>query len=278
MCLIKRLVIKIIGDKLDVGDFVKIEKNTLDRLYGAYQNSLGLPVGITIQTGPFEEAFQFIENKLNGYFIWEVLCDAEAKEELVALLKQCLIADKTSALAFDPLAANAALIAKQQTLTAAELYLGRDIETTGIQEKYLKSQLSSQEPLTDLDMKRFIANTGMRERIQIANLNVQDIGLILHDARTKHAQVHEPYSITMMVNAGNEGEPAYPKWISVSITVDPLSTEVTYKANSGSKLSETQRDTIEKTIANAIKFEAVSPVSDTIYRAFPVQPKFQEPL
>ncbi len=251
-------------------NFVKIEKNILHHLYQVYQHSLGLPVEINIHTASFEQAFQFIEDKLNGYFDWDVLSKAETNAELVALLKQCLIADKASELAFDPLAATAALIAKQQTLTAAELYLSRDIETTGIQEKYLKSQLSSQEPLTNLDIKRFIANTGMRDHIQIANLNAQEIGLILHDARTKKVHdARDPYSVTMMVNVGSEGEPAYPKWISVSITVVPLSNEVKYKVNSGSKLSETQRAAIEETIANAIKFEAVSSVSDETYSAFP---------
>lgn len=251
------------------GNFLKIEKKALSSLCRVYQNSLGLPVEINIRTAPFEEAFQYIEDKLNGYFDWDALSDAEANHELVALLKQFLIADKASVLAFDPLAANAVLIVKQQTRIAAELYLARDIETTGIQEKYLKSQLSAQEPLTDLDIKRFIANTGMRDHIQIADLNVQEIGLLLHDARTKNTHANEPYAVTMMVNAGSEGEPAYPKWISVIITVDPLSHQVKYKANSGSQLSETQRAAIEETILNAIKFEAVSSVSDQTYSAFP---------
>ncbi|MFJ1268493.1 hypothetical protein ACD661_08005 [Legionella lytica] len=248
---------------------MKIEKNTLDDLYNVYQNSLALPVEINMPKAMFEQAFQFIEDRLNDYFDWDTLSNTEVNEELVELLKQCLVADKASTLAFDPLAANAALVVKQQSFTAAGLHLARDIETTGIQEKYLKSQLSSQEPLTDLDIKRFVANTGMRTHIQIVNLNAQEIGLILHDARTNHAHAHEPYSITMMVNAGTEGEPAYSQWISVSITVNPLNNEVKYTAHSGVKLSEVQRAELEETISNAIKFEAVSAVSDKTFSAFP---------
>ena len=152
------------------------------------------------------------------------------------------------------------------TKTEAEsLYLAHDLETTGIQEKYLKSQLTAQEPLSELDIKRFIVHTGMGDHIHITQLHNRDIGTILHYEREKHTHSTEPYSISMMINAGSEGEPAYSRWLSLIVTVNPLSGSITYKVNAGYTLNEEQKDEIAKTISGAIQFEE----PDKAYSAFP---------
>lgn len=152
------------------------------------------------------------------------------------------------------------LLAETQTL-----YLAHDIEDTGIQEKYLKRQLTAQEPLTDLDIKRFLANTGMAEHVHFAKLDTKDIGHILHQERTKQAGKSAPYSIPLIINAGSEGSPPYAQWLSLVVTVNPISANFSFKVNAGYKLNDLQKSQIAKTIENAIRFEE----PDKSIQAFP---------
>jgi hypothetical protein len=58
----------------------------------------------------------------------------------------------------------------------------------------------------------------MQNHIKVAKLDVQEIGLILHDERLNHADSREPYTVSMMLNAG---ESTHAKWVAVSIKIDP---------------------------------------------------------
>ena len=134
----------------------------------------------------------------------------------------------------------------QQFNDARQLYLARDIESTGIQEKYLKSQLSSNEPLTELDIKRFILSTGMVGKIQVVDLNPKEIGLALSNQSKPEAK--DPYSVVMMVNAGSKTEGANPQWLSVIVTINPLSNDISYKINSEDSVSQEQENVIKNAI------------------------------
>ncbi|KTC65423.1 coiled-coil protein (plasmid) [Legionella adelaidensis] len=244
---------------------MKIEANILDQLFEIYKESLGVHADIPLDKKPFIAAFQFIENHQVDTFDWEALSQSPAQADLVALLKKCITVENDH-LAFDELAASAALIPFEQALDRSQkLYLARDVETTGIQEKYLKSQLSSHEPLTELDIKRFIVNTGMQEHIHVIS-SPAHMGLFLNNTRIKHQDDHEPYSVAFMVNTTSET--TTPNWVSVNITINPLSNSVTYTANSGHPLNITQKAALEDFINKGIKFEGTTIAGET-FTAFP---------
>lgn len=135
------------------------------------------------------------------------------------------------------------------------LFLARDIETTGIQEKYLKRQLTAQEPLTPLDVQRFLIHTGMAEQVHTTTLNARAMGTLLHQERVKKAGQSVPYSIPMMVNAGREGEPPYTRWLSVVVTINPLRSSFSYQVHAGCKLTDQQKSELATILNEALRME-----------------------
>ncbi len=253
---------------------MKIKQPVLEKLFQGYLDDLNLDAANRADATPFKQAIQLIEDNLGGYFDWDRFDESsrDNHDVLNSILNKCLIFDQHNRiLRFDELAAREALLPLQQLFPEARpIYLARDIQTTGLQEKYLKSQLTSVEPLTELDIKRFIINTGMQGKIHVTNLNERDIGLILRSAAMQQQDSNAPYSVPLMINAGTEGEPVYPQWLSVIFNVDPLRQDVKYTINAGYQLSDAQKDAIEKRMVDAIQFDETSNVSGINYRAFPL--------
>lgn len=237
-----------------------IEREILDHLFTIYRESLG---GEIVDQSSFENACQFIENNLTNHFDWE---NDSVNPELEALLKRCLLSNaENTNLVFNEQAALTALSeVKQQFSDANRLYLAHDVESTGIQEKYLRSVLSAEESLTDLDIKRFILETKMVDKIHVTNLKEQDLGLILHSIREKQVDATAPYSISMMVNEGGENEP---RWLSVIIHVNPLQPgAISYRVNAGHKLDDTAKEQLELKLIRAINYK----IPGTAISAFPL--------
>jgi hypothetical protein len=227
---------------------MKIEQLILKGLVKKYLTLLNIE---HLDEETLSKALQLIEDNLDGFFDWIQLSapTAETNPDLFKILKETIIPDtETPTFKLD----KSRIILFQQTFVDAKgLYLARDIQTTGLQEKYLKSQLTAKEPLTELDIKRFILKTDMEGKIQVTNLN--DIGLILHSTHLQKQQQTEPYTVSMMINAGSEGEPPYPQWLSVVFTINPLANDVKYTVNAGYHLSEAQKDTLQNTLQTKIK-------------------------
>jgi hypothetical protein len=252
----------------------QIEHGVISKLLSLYKIDLGLNQEASQSSkDAFKKACQFIEDNLPGHFDWEEINQSDKKEydELRSLLVSCLhsvSSEEGNNFEFDEIAARIAIVPIQQELTdAKQIYLVRDVNSAGIQEKYLKSQLGSLEPLTTLDIKRFVLNTGMADKIHIANFSANDIGAILCNERQKHTNDTEPYSIPLMVNLNGHTEGSTPKWASVIITVDPISRNVSYKMTSEEAISEAQKKEVE----DAIRFNVTIPPNRN-YSAFPEAP------
>ncbi|MCH9756583.1 MAG: hypothetical protein K0U37_05265, partial [Gammaproteobacteria bacterium] len=96
-------------------------------------------------------------------------------------------------------------------LSADELHLTHvDLEEAGIQEKYLRSHLCPNEALTELDVRRFIASTGMQAHIQVVDL--ADLDAI--------KTTLESLPTTLMLNIAGAGET--PEWAFVVIKADTI--------------------------------------------------------
>lgn len=196
--------------------------------------------------------------------------DKNDYDEVRSLLAYCLVPseEERKDIEFDEIGARIAIVPIQQKLAdAKQIYLVRNVNSAGIQEKYLKSQLGSHEPLTTLDIKRFVLNTGMADKIHIANFSAKDIGVILCDERKKHTNDTEPYSIPLMVNLNGHLEGSTPKWASAIINVDPISRNISYKMASEEAISEAQKKEFE----DAIRFN-VTIAPNRNYSAFPEAP------
>jgi hypothetical protein len=123
---------------------------------------------------------------------------------------------------------------------AQALYWVRDVQGVGIQEKYLKSQLSAYEPLTELDVKRFVLHTKMQQIIHVKTLSEQDLSAVIAHEQEKNIHETAPYSMSMMLDIADHHEEATPQWISLVITVDPVAAKINYKINSEVVLNESQ--------------------------------------
>ncbi|MDR3501328.1 MAG: hypothetical protein P4L79_01950 [Legionella sp.] len=253
----------------------QIEQGVIDKLLSLYKIDLGLNQEASkLSKDAFNKACQFIEDNLPAHFDWEEINQSDKREydELRSLLASCLhivsSEEQEKDFEFDEIAARIAIVPIQQELAdAKQIYLVRDVNSAGIQEKYLKSQLGSHESLTTLDIKRFILNTGMADKIHIANFSVKDIGAILCNERQKHTNDTKPYSIPLMVNLNGHMEGSTPKWASVIINVDPISRNVSYKMTSEEAVSEAQKKEVE----DAIRFNVTIPPNRN-YSAFPEAP------
>lgn len=236
---------------------MKIGSEILNRLFATYRESVTVSDELVLNQRAFDRAFQFIEDNLPSHFDWN---ERTKNADVAAILTKSLKIHEGQ-LVFNELVAQAAI----NTLEAETLYLARDTAAIGLQEKYLKSQLTAQEPLSELDVKRFLVNTGMIDHVHATSLSAQNIGVALHHARLNHVGVTTPYSLNMMLNSAGEG--AYPSWLAVNITVDPISYKLTYRINSGDKLTSEQKAEIERIVTDGLTFE--SEIDGTAYSAFP---------
>jgi hypothetical protein len=229
--------------------FVNIDKKLLTDLFSKYQFSLGIPEPIVVDESLFAKACQFIENHHPGYFDWDVesLPGSKVNDELLEILKECLIIEDNKVL-FNQRAGYKALL----HIELQKLHLERKLDETGIQEKYLKSHLTGHEPLTNLDVKRFINQSKMGDSVYVCTLDAMTD--LLENEVLAQEKNHNPYTVAMMVNCGSANKP---EWISLLVTLNPLSHEVEYKINLE---NAAQKDVLNQKIKQQIN-TAISGIS-----------------
>jgi len=218
------------------------QQSHLEGIVGIYKDSL-CPEGMNIKPDSVNHACLLIDSYLENIFDWDELSHNPDKNEYFeSILKDCFSAID-GFWQFDELLARNRLLIEQQKV---DRYISLDlsnVNTPGIQEKYLKSQLTADVPLMEVDIKRFISHTNMQETIKVSEFNSQLIGLLLHHERLKNRANNSPYSIAMILNLNMEE--GNPKWLSVVININPISNKITYEINTALKLNPEQESSIE---------------------------------
>ncbi|MDF1677147.1 MAG: hypothetical protein P1U32_00425 [Legionellaceae bacterium] len=115
-----------------------------------------------------------------------------------------------------------------------------EIELTGIQEKYLTSQLCAEESLTVLDVQRLLDYTDMTPHVQVVHLD--------EAGELQAALQHIPTSL--MINLAPEG--AIPEWASVVVTLDESTKQLKYALH-----TRRAKEALQKAI------EAALPIDDS---------------
>nr|HAT8714549.1 hypothetical protein [Legionella jordanis] len=139
----------------------------------------------------------------------------------------------------------------------------------GIAEKFLNAELGQAEWLADVDLERALNKLGIRDRVHITRLNAEDIGMILHFERLKHADSDQPYSIPLLINCGSSGSirSQGTHWTQAIITVNPASAkiEINYRD------SMTAGEDVAFILKSAINYDEISHVNGSTkrYIAFP---------
>ncbi|RUR08591.1 hypothetical protein [Legionella sp. km772] len=131
----------------------------------------------------------------------------------------------------------------------------------GIAEKLLNEELGQTEWLGEVDLERMLIKLGIKDRTHIARLNAEDIGMILHFERVKHADAVEPYTIPLLINCGSSGSlrSQGSHWTYAMVTVNPITSSVTIDYQDSMPLSGTE----QATLLDAINYQ------DGAYSAFP---------
>lgn len=131
----------------------------------------------------------------------------------------------------------------------------------GIAEKLLTEDLGQTEWLGEVDLERMLIKLDIKDRTHITRLNPEDIGMILHFERVKHAEATEPYTIPLLINCGSSGSlrSQGSHWTYAMVTVNPTTNAITIDYQDSMPLNGTERTTLE----NAITYQ------DGDYSAFP---------
>lgn len=120
----------------------------------------------------------------------------------------------------------------------------------GIAEKLLAEDLGQTEWLGEVDLERMLIKLNIKDRTHITRLNTDDIGMILHFERVKHAEATEPYTIPLLINCGSSGSlrSQGSHWTYAMVTVDPTANTVRIDYQDSMPLSGRERATLEDAI------------------------------
>lgn len=131
----------------------------------------------------------------------------------------------------------------------------------GVAEKLLNSDLGQTEWLGEVDLERMLIKLGVRDRTHITRLNAEDIGMVLHFERVKHADSTDPYTIPLLINCGSSGSlrSQGSHWTYAMVTVNPATNAVTIDYQDSMPLNGTE----QATLMSAINY------TDGPYSAFP---------
>jgi hypothetical protein len=219
-------------------------------LYKKYRPQLDLPSQYEIDEPLFAEMIEYIDSSMNQYFNWE----EEAREhtalnsELLALLKSSITVNEQKKAYWNKQSVDEVIL----EFEAKKLFWIRDLESAGLQEKYLKSDITAQEPLTELDVRRFIIQTGMLPEIKVVSLD--NLNAHLKQAVAQQSFKNTLYTIAYMVNVGTIEKP---EWASLLVQVDPLSRKVQYKINlEHAKKKEAIETRIKQELSASLNFIA----------------------
>ncbi|VEG89943.1 hypothetical protein [Legionella spiritensis] len=192
---------------------------------------------------------------------------------LVALLDKSVIFSEDTppvTIAFDEKEAGLqSLDIKQKSKSVSLRDLHAQGANLGVAEKFLNAELGQQEWLSEVDLERTLTKLGVRDKVHITRLNVEDIGMILHFEREKHGGDDQPYTIPLLINCGNSGS-LYSQgshWTEALITVNPEDETVTINY-SDSMTAGLEVQGILEAAANYNEVSIVNGVEKT-YTAFP---------
>ncbi|MFJ1267617.1 hypothetical protein ACD661_03480 [Legionella lytica] len=131
----------------------------------------------------------------------------------------------------------------------------------GVAEKLLSGDLGATEWLGEVDLERMLIKLNIKNSTHITRLNANDIGMILHFEREKHAHSNVPYSIPLLINCGNNGSlrAQGSHWTCAMITVNPATNSISIDYKDSMPLRGNER----AILTNAINYQ------DGHYSAFP---------
>lgn len=127
------------------------------------------------------------------------------------------------------------------------LYLEEDLGQTGIQEKYIQSCLSADEPLSILDLRRFTHHTGMQALIPVLPFN-ESLGQYVQDKIS--VTTNDSISLTILLHTGRD----YPEdWMSVRIDFNPLHNQIDYQLHAAFPLRSEQKTAYSKKLESVLQ-------------------------
>ncbi len=250
---------------------MNINTNTLQQLYNKYKVTFLSDYPASLDVDVFIQIINFIEAQLPNYFNWDNINENPiVDEELNDLLKQSLPVNyELQTIQFDALNAKLSCAQLAQKFTGAnELKLASMPKEQGIQERFLKSQLAENKPLSQLDIQRHIIQTNMIGHIGVVEVNSDALNLFFTHSKTDYEQSKTitPYSIALMVNYNPNGEA---QWASVVITIDTQNQHLHYEMTHDADVTEEQQHELITNINSAIKFQATSLITGLPIEAYP---------
>ncbi|HHF7347105.1 TPA: hypothetical protein ACPSKE_000263 [Legionella feeleii] len=131
----------------------------------------------------------------------------------------------------------------------------------GVAEKLLNGDLGPTEWLGEVDLERLLIKMGVKDRVHITRLTAEDIGMVLHFERVKHANATVPYTIPLLINRGSTDSlrSQGSHWTYAMVTVDPTANSVTIAYQDSMALSGTEQGILTAAID----------YTDGLYSAFP---------
>lgn len=127
----------------------------------------------------------------------------------------------------------------------------------GIQEKYLSNTLTTQEPLTEIDLDRMLRQMNLQDSIRLTSFNTADIRNTLQAMWEKNQDATEPYTMPLIVNKSVNNRLGFLHWFAAIITVDPLAHTVSYQLKDDFKVTEKQKKTLHDVLVQALAKDSV---------------------
>ena len=134
------------------------------------------------------------------------------------------------------------------------IYIYDESRNWSIREKYTRGRLTATHWLTDLDLQRMLKITGTESKVTILPFTVENIGTSLHFARNAHQGESAPYTVGFLLNRGSEHDDQGAHWVAATVTIDPVSNQITYQIDDSLPISDAQQAEYKRKIEAGIRY------------------------
>jgi preprotein translocase subunit SecA len=221
----------------------------------------------------FKNVFEVIEEASLGYLNFSTISsdnDKEEREIIFAMLEEAIdYTENKFKVNEETLKKNIASLQKkiQDTPELKSKHLQNS--NLGIREKLENGILTSHEWLSELDLKRMLTASEMKDQVYITRLQVADIGMALYFKRKEHEEKMTPcYTIPFILNIGSDDLYSGSHWLSAKITVDTQTKQITYQVDDSRSLDVNDKEKIRNIIESAIFYNEECKNSNVKFQAF----------
>lgn len=119
----------------------------------------------------------------------------------------------------------------------------------GLREMFVSQKLDSTTPITEIDVKRFLYESGIYDNVHVATMDQDILGGIFTDIAKFQQDEIEPYTINLLLMRNNSAS----YWIAAKINIDPFKRSINYNILNNINLNDDEQSFLMETLSTAIR-------------------------